>query len=99
LTPLILADGLDESDTYSFWDWDFPGVLAIEDDGPTSDDFNPYYHSSADRVRAYNETYFTNFVKASVGTAATLAGVAVVATPTPAPTLGPHRLHLPALGR
>lgn len=97
LTPLILADGLDESDTYSFWDWDFPGVLAIEDDGPTSDDFNPYYHSSADRVRANNETYFTNFVKASVGTAATLAGVAVTATPTPAPTLGPYRLHLPSI--
>lgn len=99
LTPLILADGLDESDTYSFWEWGFPGVLAIEDDGPTSDDFNPNYHSSDDRVNAFNQTYYTNFVKASVGTAATLARVAIAATPTPAPTVGPYKLHLPTIRR
>jgi len=97
LTPLILADGLDESDTYSFWEWDFPGVLAIEDDGPHSDDFNPHYHSASDRVSAFNQSYFTNFVKASVGTAATLAGVASAATPTP--TAGPNKLHLPTIRR
>jgi len=42
-----------------------PRLLAIEDD---VDDFNAYYHTSNDDISHINLTYFTNFVKASVGT-------------------------------
>lgn len=100
LSPRILADGNDESDIYSFWVNDFPGILAIEDDGPVEDDFNPYYHTSRDTVSAYNQTYFANFVKASVGTVALLARITPTDTPTPAPTpLGSYRAYLPAARR
>ena len=100
LSPQILADGSEMSDTFSFWEAGFPGVLAIEDDGPVSDDFNPYYHSADDTVSAFNLTYYTNFVKASVGTVALLAGVAPAGTPTPEPTpVGPYKLHLPSVAR
>jgi len=97
LSPLVAADGLDEDDTYSFWENDYPGILAIEDDDEAEGDFNPYYHTVQDKVSAFNKTYFTNFVKASVGTAAELAGmVQVKPGPTPA---DPLRMHLPCIER
>lgn len=92
LSPRILADGLDEADTYSFWEYDFPGILAIEDDGEDTGDFNPSYHSSRDKVAAFNQEYFTNFVKASTGTVAALAGI--VHAP-----VSPHKLNLPIIRR
>ena len=92
LSPRILADGLDEDDTYSFWEYDYPGILAIEDDDEAEGDFNPYYHSSNDKVAAFNQEYFTNFVKASTGTVAELAGI--VHAP-----VSPHKLNLPIIRR
>jgi Zn-dependent M28 family amino/carboxypeptidase len=71
LSPLVTPDGEDASDHSSFWDNGYAAILAIEDD---YDDFNPYYHSANDKVSAYNQSYYTNFVKASVGTVAQLAG-------------------------
>ena len=97
LTPRITADGEEASDTYAFWDAGFPGILAIEDD--LGDDFNPYYHSADDTVSAYNQGYFTNFVKAAVGASASLADLTNAATPTPLPTAGPYKVHLPAIRR
>jgi Zn-dependent M28 family amino/carboxypeptidase len=70
LTPIISADGEDASDHASFWDKNYPAILAIEDD---VDDFNDYYHTSNDNLTHINWTYFTNYVKASVGTVAHLA--------------------------
>ena len=70
LTPIIDADGIGASDHASFWQHGFPGILAIEDD---VSDFNSYYHTSNDKRQYLNMDYFTNFVKASVGTAAHLA--------------------------
>lgn len=99
LSPLVAPDGLDEDDTYSFWQKDYPGILAIEDDDETEGDFNPYYHTARDKVSAFNKPYYTSFVKASVGTAAELAGM-VQGTPTPTPTpVGPVRTHLPCIRR
>jgi hypothetical protein len=66
LTPIITADGEVASDHYSFWHHGFPGVLAIEDD---YDDLNPNYHTADDQRQYLNMGYFTNFVKASLGTA------------------------------
>jgi len=70
LTPLISADGESASDHSEFWAKGYPAILAIEDD---YNDFNPYYHTINDNLAHINLTYFTNFVKASVGTAAHLA--------------------------
>jgi hypothetical protein len=70
LTPIIDADGIGASDHASFWQHGFPGILAIEDD---ISDFNSYYHTANDRRQYLNMEYFTNYVKASVGTAAHLA--------------------------
>ncbi len=82
LTPIITADSEDASDHLSFWRRGYSAILAIEDD---FNDFNPNYHTTADTLSILNMTYFTNYVKASVGTAAHLAGLLpplVTATPT-----------------
>ncbi len=69
LTPIITPDDEPYSDHASFWDQGYPAVLAIEDD---YDDFNPFLHTTNDRLSRLNMTYFTNYVKASVGLAAHL---------------------------
>lgn len=70
LTPIIDADNIRASDHASFWSKGYPAILAIEDD---EGDFNDYYHSQNDRLQYLDMTYYTNYVKASVGTAAHLA--------------------------
>ena len=70
LIPIITSDGENASDHSSFWDNGYAAILAIEDD---KDDFTPYYHTANDTRQSLNMTYFTNFTKASVGTAAHLA--------------------------
>lgn len=77
LTPIITADGEQASDQASFWYYGYAGIIAIEDDYT---DFNDNYHTSEDRLAVLDLDYFTNFVKASVGTAAHLASGT---TPTP----------------
>lgn len=84
LTPIITADGIQASDHASFWHQGYAAILAIEDD---YDDFNDYYHTPNDRLAALNLTYFANFVRASVGTAAHLA-YAISGTPAATPTPG-----------
>jgi len=66
LTPQILVnDSLGNySDNASFWDFGFPAILGIED----YDDFTPYYHTTSDQLETLDLAYFTNFVKAAVGT-------------------------------
>jgi len=71
LTPIVTSDGESASDHGSFWNRGYPGILAIEDD---LSDFNPYYHKVTDVASVLNTAYFTNFVKAAVGTVAVLAG-------------------------
>jgi hypothetical protein len=72
VTPLILADGVDYSDHWSFWDHGFSAILAIEDDA----DFTPYYHTASDALTTINFAYFTALTKAMAGTLAHLAGPA-----------------------
>lgn len=74
LTPIITPSGDPYSDHASFWDNGFPSILAIEDD---TDDFTPYYHTVGDTLASINKIYFTNYLKASVGTAAHLAQILV----------------------
>jgi hypothetical protein len=61
------------SDHASFWDEGFSAVCAIEDDHSDWNHFN--YHTVDDTISTLNFTYLTNFIKASVGTAAHLANV------------------------
>ncbi len=70
LNPIIDADGITASDHSPFWSNGYPAILGIEEhDG----DMSPYYHTTSDRVSTLNMTYFANFIRASVGTAAHLA--------------------------
>jgi len=63
LVPQKIVSGASSaSDHASFWDWGFPAIMGIEDFG----DFNPYYHSSGDRVFAFNVPYYVDFTKAAV---------------------------------
>jgi len=64
LTPHIHQDAMGRSDHVSFWQAGFPAILAIEDD----DDFTPYYHTTGDKLETLNLDYFTDFIKAAVGT-------------------------------
>jgi len=70
LTPIIDSDGIIASDHSSFWNKGIPAILAIEDD---ESDFNIYYHTSNDRLAMLNLTYFSNYIKVSVGMTAHLA--------------------------
>jgi PKD repeat protein len=70
LSPIIDPDGIGQSDHSPFWSNGYSAILGIEDHDY---DMTPYYHLSTDTVSTLNMTYFTNFVKATVGTAAHLA--------------------------
>lgn len=76
------ADSISASDHSSFWLNDYAAVLAIED----WDDFNGNYHTTRDRVSAFNVPYFTAMARASLGTIATLAHRVGGETPTPTST-------------
>jgi hypothetical protein len=86
LVPQIITAGAtNRSDHASFWDYGYSAILGIED----WQDFTPYYHTINDQLSTLNIPYFTEFVKASVGTVASMAGLldgTVTSTPTPTPT-------------
>jgi hypothetical protein len=71
LDPYIDASSDDGVDSWSFWHAGYPSITAIEDFGDQEE--NPYYHTVNDTLQTLNLSYFTSLVKASVGTAATLA--------------------------
>ncbi len=50
------------SDHASFWNYGFPAILGHED----YQDWNPHLHSTQDRVSAFNNAYYVEFVKAAV---------------------------------
>jgi hypothetical protein len=70
LSPVVFADNELYSDHSPFWNKGFPAILVIEDD---YDDFNPNWHTSQDNLASLNQTYYVNFIRAIVGTSATLA--------------------------
>lgn len=67
----IANPGTQASDHSSFWNHNYTAVLFIE--AYFGDDFNPFYHSSKDRVDQFNLSYFTDMSKLSIGTISTLA--------------------------
>ena len=64
LESQIVQDGITASDHASFWQFGYPAILGIED----FQDFTPHYHTIYDQLETLDLAYFTNFVKASVGT-------------------------------
>ena len=65
----ITGGATDRSDHASFWDYNFPAILGIED----FDDFNAYYHSTGDRVSEFDTSYYVDFTKAAVASISILA--------------------------
>lgn len=78
LTTQIVQDGLAWSDHASFWNQGYAAILAMED----FQDFTPYYHSTNDRLSTLNTTYMRDFIRATVGTLAHLAGYIPPEPPT-----------------
>lgn len=76
LIPQIIPNGTGASDHYPFWQVGYPAILAIED-YYGSGDFNPYYHTAQDNLANVNVGYFTEFVRAAVGTFVHLNGCLV----------------------
>lgn len=50
------------SDHASFWQYNYPAILAIED----NDDFNAYYHTPQDDIDILNMEYYVSMVRASI---------------------------------
>jgi len=64
-----IYDAVEASDHYWFWQYDIPAVLFIED----FDDFNPFLHTTNDRLGKLDTAYMTEAVRSSVAWAATNA--------------------------
>jgi hypothetical protein len=78
LTPVIYGNGTGASDHASFWTWNIPAILAIENytaDTGAPRDFNAYYHTVSDRVQYFNNNYFRAMTQASLATFAHMAGL------------------------
>ena len=65
----ITTGATDRSDHASFWAYGYPAILGIED----FDDFNAYYHSTSDRISAFDTAYYCDFTRGAVATTAILA--------------------------
>ena len=72
LVPHIIPNGTGASDHASFWDYGYTAILGIED--YSGGDFNPYYHTTQDRLAALDLGYFTDFTKAALGSFAHMTG-------------------------
>jgi hypothetical protein len=88
LIPEIVPNGTDRSDHASFWDFGYPAILGIEDFG----DFNRRYHTVEDQLQYLDMNYYTDLVKASVGTFAHMSDCLIA-------TVEPVYFYLPVVGR
>ncbi|MBF0552155.1 MAG: M20/M25/M40 family metallo-hydrolase [Deltaproteobacteria bacterium] len=77
ITPVHVPDNDRFSDQSSFWDKGYAAIWIIEDDSaggpPPQQLWNPYYHSTDDKLANMDTKYCTAMVQATAGTAATLA--------------------------
>lgn len=71
IVPIYRTPGTTASDHASFWNMGYGAILLIE--AYYGSDFNPYYHSTQDRVDKFDLYYFLNMTKLAVGTVSTLA--------------------------
>jgi len=78
LTPVVYGNGTGASDHASFWTWNIPAILAIENynaDAGAPRDFNAYYHTVNDRAQYFNQNYFLAMTQASLATFAHMGGL------------------------
>lgn len=73
LKPTLRNPGTTASDHASFWQKGYSAVLLIE--AYLGGDFNSHYHSSADRLLYFNQTFYHRASKLALGTMAFLAGI------------------------
>ena len=95
LVPQILSDSQSttRSDHSSFWSYNYPAVLIIEDfDG--SFDFNPFYHSTEDLLSKLNPDFFQNMSRLSIGTLASLAIMDTIMSDIPLTQIVPNEFKL-----
>jgi hypothetical protein len=71
LDPAIYNPGTGSSDHGSFWQAGYGAICFGE--AYYGDDFNPYYHSSNDRIARFNLGYFNHLSQLAVGTISYLA--------------------------
>lgn len=71
LNPQVKNPGTTASDHASFWNNGYSAILLIE--GYYSNDFNPYYHTTADRINHFNISYFHKSAQLAIGSLASLA--------------------------
>jgi uncharacterized repeat protein (TIGR01451 family) len=70
--PEVMYSGATfRSDHASFWSYDYPAILAIED----FQDYNPHYHTITDTLEYLDLSYAAGFVGATVAAVAELAGM------------------------
>lgn len=66
-----IFDATDRSDHYWFWQYNIPAALLIED----FDDFNPFFHTTNDRLSKLDTAYMAEAVRLALGWAASEAGL------------------------
>jgi len=71
LKPIIYNPGTNASDHWSFWHFNYSAICFSE--AYWGGDFNPYYHSSEDRIDKFNLAYFHNVCKLGIASLSTLA--------------------------
>jgi len=71
LNPIIINPGTTASDHSSFWNYNYSAVLLIE--AYYSNDFNPYYHTTSDRINQFNIPYFHKSAQLAIGSITSLA--------------------------
>jgi len=64
ITPTVVQPGTADSDHSSFWTYGYPAVLLGE--SWDSNDQNPHYHTSADRISLFNLPYYHEIAKLAI---------------------------------
>ncbi|MCB2207525.1 MAG: M20/M25/M40 family metallo-hydrolase [Bacteroidetes bacterium] len=78
LMPSIKNPGTTASDHSPFWNHNYSAILLIE--GYYSNDFNPYYHTTGDRINHFNISYFHKSAQLAIGSLASLAMANITGT-------------------
>lgn len=73
LNPVIYNPGTSASDHSSFWNQGYSAIVFSE--AYYGGDFNPYYHSSNDRIQYFNVPYFHQLSRLAAASMATYAGL------------------------
>lgn len=92
LNPVVYNPGAEGSDHGSFWAHGFGAVAVTQ--AYWGGDFNPFYHSSEDRIARFNLPYFRELTRLAVGAAAALTLSAPDADADPGPSMPPDGFEL-----